>query len=78
MDDEREADGVTRSRGGFLWLLGVGLTAAAFYWAVPAGHGRPTSMTVGVTAPDARVATYPGLRPPVSAQSQMAAADTLR
>ena len=77
MDDERDTDGVTRRRGGWLWLVGLCLTAAAFYAAVPAGHGRPTSVAVfGVNGPDARVASYPGLRLP--AQSQLAAAETIR
>ena len=58
-------------------LVGIGLTAAAFYWAIPAGHGRPTSVTVfGVNAPDAPVASYPGLRLPP--QSQLASAEALR
>jgi hypothetical protein len=77
MDEEREADGVAQRRGGWLRLVGVGLTAAAFYWALPAGHGRPTSVTVfGVNAPEAKSASYPGLRP--APQSQLAAAETIR
>jgi hypothetical protein len=77
MDDEREPDGVARKASGWLWLVGIGLTAAAFYWAIPAGHGRPTSVTVfGVNAPDAPVASYPGLRLPP--QSQLASAEALR
>jgi len=77
MDDEREPDGVARKASGWLWLVGIGLTAAAFYWAIPAGHGRPTSVTVfGVNAPDSPVASYPGLRLPP--QSQLASAEALR
>ncbi|HET9618519.1 MAG TPA: hypothetical protein VFP74_15220 [Pseudolabrys sp.] len=78
MDEEREPDGATRRRGGWLWLVGIGLTAAAFYWAIPAGHGHPTSVTVfGVNAPDAPVASYPGLRLPQPPQSQLASAEAL-
>ena len=77
MDDERESDGVTRKASGWLWLVGIALTAAAFYWAIPAGQGRPTSVTVfGVNAPEVKTASYPGLRP--AAQSQVAVADTIR
>jgi len=79
MDDEREPDGVSRKAGGWFWLVGIALTAAAFYWAIPAGHGSPTSVTVfGVNAPDAPSASYPGLRPPAPPQSQLASAETLR
>ena len=77
MDDEREPDNVTRGRGGLLWLVGIALTAAAFYWAIPAGHGSPPSVTVfGVNAPEVKTASYPGLRP--AAQSQVAVVDTVR
>jgi hypothetical protein len=77
MDDEREPDGVARRQGGWLWVIGIALTAGAFYWAIPASHGRPTSVTVfGVNTPHTRVASYPGLRLP--AQSQVAAAETIR
>ena len=79
MDEEREPDSPKRTPGGWLWLVGAVLTAAAFYWALPAGHGRPTSMTVfGINPPEATAATYPGLRPPTPVQSQLAAANTLR
>jgi hypothetical protein len=79
MDDERDTDGVTQKRGGWLWLVGIGLTLAAFYAAIPAGHGRPTSVTVfGINPPEETAATYPGLRLPPPPQSQLAAADILR
>ena len=78
MDDERDTDGLTRTHGGFIWLAGIALTAFAVYWAIPAGHGRPSSVTVfGVNAPDEPVASYPGLRLPAP-QSQLAAAETVR
>jgi len=51
MDDEREPDGVSRTAGGWYWLVGIALTAAAFYWAIPAGHGSPTSVTLGNYSP---------------------------
>ena len=65
MDEERDnrSDMLTRTHGAWSWLIGAALTAAALYWAVPLGGGRPTSVTIfGLNAPQARIASYPGLR----------------
>jgi hypothetical protein len=81
MDDERDqaADGVTRTHGRWLWLIGIALTAATFYWAFPAGSGHPTTVTVfGINEPATRIASYPGLRVRPLPQGQMATAELVR
>lgn len=76
MDEERDdlPDVVARTHGAWSWLIGAAVTAAALYWALPLGGGRPTSVTIlGVNAPHARVASYPGLRMRPVSDGQVAA-----
>ena len=65
MDEERDNRPAVlpQTHGVWFWLIGATLTAAALYWAIPLGGGRPTSVTIfRINAPHARVASYPGLR----------------
>lgn len=76
MDEERDnrPGVVTHMHGAWSWLMGAALTAAALYWAIPLGGGRPTSVTIlGINAPHARLASYPGLRMRPVSDGQVAA-----